>query len=174
MSVPYEKIVEEDLNLGSDEVEVTMPAGGTATGHQIGPHTFAARAYAAELASSQTVGSGVTTLELDTEDLDTDDWYDPVTFEFQPTVAGIYQITGQITFGPLTGVATAYLYRGASEIARVDTVRSAAGGTIQVTALVTMDGDDDVVTLRFSHTDDDDIDVTAANVGGILINKLDV
>ena len=174
MSVPYEKIVEEDLNLGSGEVEVTMPAGGTATGHKIGPHTFSARAYSAELASSQSIGAGVTTLELDTEDLDTDGWYDPLTFEFQPDTAGVYLITGQATFESLTGTVTLYLYRGASEVARQDTVRSAAGGTIQVTALVTMDGDADVVTLRFEHTDASTKNVTSAIVSGILMNKLDV
>lgn len=40
MAVPYERIVEEDLNIGSGTVDVSMPAGGTATGTQIGLHTF--------------------------------------------------------------------------------------------------------------------------------------
>lgn len=36
MAVPYEKIVEEDLNVGPRaDVTVTMPGGGSATGHQL-------------------------------------------------------------------------------------------------------------------------------------------
>lgn len=40
MSVPYERIVEEDLNLGYGSVTVTMPGGGTATGNKVGLHTI--------------------------------------------------------------------------------------------------------------------------------------
>lgn len=40
MAIPYEKLVEEDLQLGHGSVDVTMPAGGTATGTKIGLHTF--------------------------------------------------------------------------------------------------------------------------------------
>lgn len=40
-AIPYERIVEEDLNLGIGTVDVTMPAGGTAVGNKIGLHTFA-------------------------------------------------------------------------------------------------------------------------------------
>lgn len=39
-AIPYEKIVAEDLNLGSGAVDVTMPGGGTASGTKIGLHTF--------------------------------------------------------------------------------------------------------------------------------------
>lgn len=41
MSVKYEKIVEEDLNLGVSTATVTMPSGSTATGTQINLQTFA-------------------------------------------------------------------------------------------------------------------------------------
>lgn len=41
MSVPYEKAVEEDLNLGTSTATVTMPGGGTDTGTQINLATFA-------------------------------------------------------------------------------------------------------------------------------------
>jgi Pectate lyase superfamily protein len=40
MGIPYEKIVAEDLDRGYGTVPVTMPAGGQATGNQIGLHTF--------------------------------------------------------------------------------------------------------------------------------------
>lgn len=35
MAVPFERVVLEDLNLGTGEVEVTMPGGGSQTGTQI-------------------------------------------------------------------------------------------------------------------------------------------
>jgi hypothetical protein len=40
MAVPYERLVEEDLDLGYGSVTRTMPAGGTATGRKIGLHTL--------------------------------------------------------------------------------------------------------------------------------------
>lgn len=40
MAIPYELIVEEDLNRGHGGVSVTMPAGGTATGKKVGIHTW--------------------------------------------------------------------------------------------------------------------------------------
>jgi parallel beta-helix repeat protein len=40
MAVPYELLVEEDFNLGTETVEVTNPAGGTQTGHQVGLRTW--------------------------------------------------------------------------------------------------------------------------------------
>jgi hypothetical protein len=38
--IPYERIVEQDLNLGYGTQLVTMPAGGSALGRKIGLHTF--------------------------------------------------------------------------------------------------------------------------------------
>lgn len=40
MSVPFERIVAEDLNRGYGQALVTMPGGGTALGSKIGLHTF--------------------------------------------------------------------------------------------------------------------------------------
>lgn len=40
MSVPFEKIVAEDLQIGHGSVTVTMPAGGTASGSKINLATF--------------------------------------------------------------------------------------------------------------------------------------
>ncbi len=40
MALVYEKVVEEDLNLGHGAVTVTNPAGGTMTGNKIGIHTL--------------------------------------------------------------------------------------------------------------------------------------
>lgn len=41
MAIPYEKIVEEDLNLGTGTVDVTMPGGGSSTGHRVHIGSFA-------------------------------------------------------------------------------------------------------------------------------------
>lgn len=46
MSIPYEKIVKQDLNLGVGTVDVTMPGGGTSTGDQVNLGTFAVVATA--------------------------------------------------------------------------------------------------------------------------------
>jgi hypothetical protein len=40
MSVKFERVVKEDLNIGYGYTTVTMPAGGTAIGTKIGLHTF--------------------------------------------------------------------------------------------------------------------------------------
>ena len=40
MSIPYEKAVGEDLNVGHGTTDVTSPAGGTLTGNKISLHTF--------------------------------------------------------------------------------------------------------------------------------------
>ena len=45
MAAPYERIVKQDLNLGKGTVEVTMPAGGTATGDKVGIHTLLPGVY---------------------------------------------------------------------------------------------------------------------------------
>jgi len=42
MSLLYEKIVQEDIDVGTaDDVSVTNPGGGTLTGSQVGIHSFA-------------------------------------------------------------------------------------------------------------------------------------
>jgi len=40
MAIPYEKLVEEDVNLGYGTVSVSMPAGGSATGRKFGIHSL--------------------------------------------------------------------------------------------------------------------------------------
>lgn len=41
MSLLYEKVVQEDLNVGTSTASVTNPGGGTLTGTQVGIHSFA-------------------------------------------------------------------------------------------------------------------------------------
>ena len=41
MALVYEKVVQEDLNVGTDAVNVTAPGGGTLASTQIGIHSLA-------------------------------------------------------------------------------------------------------------------------------------
>lgn len=59
MAISYEPCVSEDLALGYGTVDVTMPAGGTATGHKIGLHTFIGN-HVLNVMDFGAVGDGVT------------------------------------------------------------------------------------------------------------------
>lgn len=41
MAIPFERIVQEDINVGHGTVNVTMPGGGSAVGNKINYRTFA-------------------------------------------------------------------------------------------------------------------------------------
>jgi hypothetical protein len=58
MSLKYEKILAEDLNLGVGSVNVTNPAGGVMTGNKIGIHTFMPGVV--DLSLFEAKGDGVT------------------------------------------------------------------------------------------------------------------
>lgn len=45
MSIPWERAVGEDFNLGYGDVSVSMPGGGSATGSKVGIHTFLPRVF---------------------------------------------------------------------------------------------------------------------------------
>jgi hypothetical protein len=57
MSLKYERVVKEDLNLGYGTTSVTMPAGGTTTGTKIGLHTFSGQVNVTDFGAK---GDGVT------------------------------------------------------------------------------------------------------------------
>lgn len=61
MAIPYEKIVAEDLNLGTGTVTVTMPGGGTDTGNKINLATLALTGSKTYDPTSLADGAGVTT-----------------------------------------------------------------------------------------------------------------
>ena len=151
-----------------------MPGGGIAVGNKIGQQTFAALAFAASLATAQSItgSAAAEVVDLDTEDLDTDSWYTPAGASFQPDVAGVYLITGQLTMAAFSGVLTVTLYRGVVEVARVDAVRTAAAATVQISQLVPMNGSTDALTMKVEHTDPSSRSVTAASMAGILMGAL--
>jgi len=67
MSLVYEKVVQEDLNVGtSTGIDVTNPAGGTLSGTQIGIHSVAV----GQVSYTETWDPGsITTLSYETEDV---------------------------------------------------------------------------------------------------------
>lgn len=175
MAVKYERIVEEDLNLGVGTVDVTMPAGGTAIGHRIGPQTFTALAFIAAADGSQVVTGGLAAevVELPTSELDVVDWFDDATtYEFAPTVAGRYHIDAYLAMAAFTGTVVVGIYKNDTLIVANEMVRSAATGQLTLSALVDLDGDADVVTLRVSHNDGaNPRTVTAARMSGFIVGR---
>lgn len=173
MSVPYEKVVAEDLNLGVGTVAVTMPGGGSATGNKINLGTFGALAYSGSRTAAQSISaSTLTTVQTDTEILDEGGWFDPTTYTFTPLIAGAYLIIGQVTLASFTGTLTVEIYRGATSVGKVDTTRTALGATVQVSTLVTMNGSTDAITLKVTHTNASAVNITAADISGILLGNV--
>lgn len=173
MSVLYEKVVAEDLNLGLDTVDVTMPGGGTSSGNKINPLTFGAVAAAGSRSSTQSISTAtLTTVQLDTEDLDEPGWYDESTYTFTPLKAGAYLVLAQVTMASFTGILTLEIYRGAVSVGKVDVVRAATAATAQVSSLVTMNGSTDAITVKVTHTNASAVNLTAATVGFIGLGSL--
>lgn len=171
MSVPYEKIVAEDLNLGTNTVSVTMPAGGSATGTQIGQHTLLAQAFGASRSSTQSItASTLTTVQINTEDLDVRGWYDPATYTFTPTVAGVYLLTAQVSLASFTGTFTVEIYRGATSIAKMEAVRTAATATINLSVIASASGAEGFL-VRVTQTSAGAVNVSSAQFAGVLIGK---
>lgn len=154
-SVPYEKIVEEDLNLGVDTVNVTMPAGGLAVGHQINPSSFPALAFSAGGHGAQVLvgGAAAAAIELTVEEFDTQSWYDPATYKFTPLKAGYYQINADIGLAAFTGILSLKIYKNTNPISVSEMVRAAAAGSLTMCTLCFMNGLTDYIQLKASHND---------------------
>lgn len=162
MSVKFEKIVKEDLNLGVGEVEVTMPGGGSAIGNKIGPHTFKALAFAASLESATQAfvgGSSPDSYALaairpyNVEHFDTGDWFDLTTGKFTPQVAGIYYVSAFASIVAFTGAMWVSLYKNDTWVLDGQVIRTAQAGEVQVSAAIELDGEDDYITARVNHND---------------------
>lgn len=175
MSVPYEKVVEEDLNLGTDTVDVTMPGGGTATGHKINPSTFPALAFSATAPGSQSItgGAAAAVVELIAEDFDTKSWFNTSTYRFTPQKAGYYQINADLLLAAFTGTATISIYKNTTPWAAVQVVRTAAAGRATLSALLSLDGSTDYVVMRVEHDDSTNGRVvTSARLSGVCVGGL--
>lgn len=152
-----------------------MPGGGTATGNKFGIQSLPALAFAASLGSAQAItgGAAAAVVDLDTEDLDTEDWYTPGSATFQPDVAGMYLLVGELTLAAFTGILTVTLYRGATLVATVTAQRTSAAATVQIMQLVSMNGTTDTITMKVEHSDGvNSRNVTAATLVGTLLGNL--
>lgn len=153
-AVKYERIVEEDLNLGIGTVDVTMPAGGTAVGHRIGPQTFTALGFIARLVTAQPfLGSisDVVTI-FDEEVYDPADWYNAQAGIFTAEVAGIYRVDGYAYMESFTGRLFVSIYKNNSYVVYDEAVRVAQDAAVTVSGALKLEVGD-TVSIRISHTD---------------------
>lgn len=177
MAIKIERIVEEDLNLGIGPVDVTMPGGGTAVGHKIGPQSFHAMAFIASMDGGQSVDAGeaAATVALDSEDLDVAGWFDPATFKFTPNVPGRYQFDAYLAISAFAGKVTVSIFVNSTLVVSTEMVRDGDSGQVTISGLVSLNGDTDYVTLRVSHDDDTagTLTVTSARMSGFITGKYD-
>jgi hypothetical protein len=182
MAVPYEKIVEEDLNLGTGTVSVTMPGGGSAVGNKIGLQSFPTIGFAASRSTTQAIatGSTPTVVQNSTEELDTNAWYDPATYTFTPLEAGVYFFVGEVTMAPLTGRVVVSLCKNGTVVWQQDRdcaaiIDPSTDGTVsitQVSGLISCNGTTDAITLRVRHNDESTRNVTAARLAGAIMGNV--
>lgn len=173
MSVPYEKIVAEDLNTGLGTVSVSMPGGGSATGNKVNLGTFGSLGFSATRSSTQSISTAtLTTCQVDTEDFDPATWYDNSTYTFTPTKAGLYLAFGQLNLASFTGTVTLEIYRGATSVGKVDEIRSAASAYIQVLTLVSMNGSTDALTMKITHTSAGSVNASGMVFAAVLLGSL--
>jgi hypothetical protein len=67
-------------------------------------------AFSAYMSSDQSITSGVNTvLQVNTEEFDTANCFDTSTYRFTPTVAGYYQVNGQLSCRGATAVTRFYI-----------------------------------------------------------------
>jgi hypothetical protein len=113
-----------------------------------------APAFSAYLSSGQSVTTGVATkLAANIEEFDTNSNYDNVTnYRFTPTVAGYYQINGNLGFGTtgnITG-ALGMIYKNGARFKDGNYTTAASSGTSfypVVSALIYFNGSTDYVEL---------------------------
>ena len=135
---------------------MTSDLSGVLTFQQGGvslPNGGVAPAFSAYLNTTQATASGTSTkVTCNTEEFDTNSNYDNATnYRFTPTVAGYYQVTGEIQYGATvsTAVCTAILYKNGSQFktgAQIHGSTTKAIGSI-VSALVYFNGSTDYVEL---------------------------
>lgn len=171
-AVKYERLVEEDLDIGIGTVDRTMPGGGTAVGHRVGPQSFVSLGFAATAPGSQnlTGGASAATITLDTEVFDVASWFASNTFT--PDVAGKYHFDGFLHLAAFSGTLTVGIYKNSTAIVEVDVVRTAAAAKVSLSALIDLDGDTDTVTLKAAHNDGVNTRaVTAARLSGFITGR---
>lgn len=120
---------------------VNLPMGGVAP------------AFSAYLNTTQATSSGTATkVTCNTEEFDTNSNYDNATnYRFTPTVAGYYQVTGEIQYSATvsTAVCTAILYKNGSQFKTGPQIHGSTTKAIGsvVSALVYFNGSTDYIEL---------------------------
>lgn len=109
-------------------------------------------AFSAYSSNAQSINSGVTAkIQLNVEVFDTNSNFDPTTnYRFTPTVAGYYQINGQIALnGGSVGYARAVIFKNGSNYSEGSSVpnNTITGAESTVSTLVYMNGSTDYVEL---------------------------
>jgi|DEB0MinimDraft_6_1074348.scaffolds.fasta_scaffold58055_2 hypothetical protein len=106
--------------------------------------------YAYKDGSSQSVSSSTwTTVQMNQEQLDTDNFYNTSNYQFSPTIAGWYFLTGTITFEGSGGseIYTAF-YKNNSTHIKYTQIESSGSDRLQVSDLVYFNGTGDYVVLQ--------------------------
>jgi hypothetical protein len=126
---------------------ITSP---TLTGATITVASTAAPAFSAYQSSAQTLSAAtLTKINLQTEEFDTASCFDSTTnYRFTPTVAGYYQVNGNLAF--LTDTSStntvAYIYRNGSAF-KQGNQPSSTNYAVTVNALVYLNGTTDYIEL---------------------------
>ena len=104
-------------------------------------------AFSAYQSSAQTLSTGVTTkIQFQSEEFDTNNNFDSTTnYRFTPTVAGYYQVTGEIQLGVIATSVAVYIYKNGSAFKYGVSPTNTGGAGI--TALVYLNGSTDYVEL---------------------------
>lgn len=107
--------------------------------------------FNARLSSDQSLSSGAfTKVQIDTESFDSNNNFDTTLYRFTPSVAGYYQVIGQINAATATAVTRCFssIYKNGSSIATgVDNAPFAGGTSSPVSAIVYMNGTTDYLEL---------------------------
>jgi hypothetical protein len=111
-------------------------------------------AFSAYINVGQTISNNTATkLQFGAETFDTNSNFDPTTnYRFTPTVAGYYQINGQVS---LTSGATGYqvfsIYKNGSSIFNNYTVSNTAGPSNVINSIIYCNGSTDYIELYLSQ-----------------------
>lgn len=172
--VPYEKLVEEDLNLGTGAVDVTMPGGGTATGHKVNPSSFQALGFAATAPGTQSLAaSTLTVVQFTSEEFDTKSWFDNVTnFAFTPQKAGYYDLKASLALASFTGTLTLGIYKNGVLVDSVAITCTAAAAKIFLSIHVAANGSTDTFVVKATQTDSSAKTVSAARFSAACVGGL--
>jgi len=112
----------------------------------------AAPAFSAYVSSAQSLtGFAFTKLALNTEEFDTNNNFDSTTnYRFTPTVAGYYQINGQVSFNATVNAPQLVIYKNGSGFK--NSSNPGTGNWSNISALIYMNGSTDYVELYGAHT----------------------